>query len=257
LQSIYRSLGGIGAWPGLAHGVVGMRFTGAFQDCSADLVEQWRSQVAEGVSDRDAFFAAVRGRLRANMIMAVTDTSADDPLEFQVSFVHRFSLPSGIIRGVDPQEDQRFSQFGDQDYLRTCVIPAYLSVIEMRRPVIDQVKGKLFGFRILYDRIILPEPGSRGRVGWCLSLTETRFALPIPDCDPCLDYEDIKVLQLLREGESAKEIGERCGFSKRTIEGRIERLRRRFGARNVAHLIALSLSHACESRQASDGSATV
>lgn len=223
-----------------------MRFTGAFQDCSADLLDAWLKQTAEDRADPDALAAVLEGRLKSNMILSWTDTSSDNPMDFHVTFLHRFSLPSKILSIGDPQRDQKFSEFRDQDYLHSSVIPVYRSVIETRKPHLDQVSAKLLGFRILYDRVIVPEPRKEGRARWCMSLTETRFALPVPLRDPQLDHEDVKVLQLLREGDSAKEIAEKSGFSRRTIEGRIERLKRRFGARNIAHLISMSISHACD-----------
>lgn len=198
----------------------------------------------DGVSDATDLARAVQGRLKPNMILSVTDVQSDNPLEFQVCFLHKFKVPSGIVAGADHQRDQKFSDFTDQAYLHSSVIPAYRAVVEARQPQFDRVSGRLLGFRILYDRLVMPEPRREGRIRWCMSLTETRFALPLPFKDPGIDDEDVKVLQLLREGDSAKEIAEKAGFSRRTIEGRIERLKRRFGARNIAHLVALSISHA-------------
>jgi DNA-binding CsgD family transcriptional regulator len=226
-----------------------MRFSGVFHDCVADLLGAWRSGCLDGEVDPDELVRLVRPRLRYNMILARTDTSSENPMDFHVTFLHRFSIPSMIIGMKDVQADQRFSDFRDQEYLHSSVIPAYRKVVESSEPLVDQVSTRLLGFRILYDRIILPEVRRDGRCGWCLSLTETRFALPIPPQDPDLDIEDVRVLQLLREGDSAKEIAEKSGHSPRTIEGRIERLKRRFGARNVTHLIALSISHACDAER--------
>jgi DNA-binding CsgD family transcriptional regulator len=221
-----------------------MKFTGAFQNCSADLLDAWRDQSANGRGDADKLAATLNGRLKSNMILSRTDTTPENPMDFHVTFLHRFQLPSRILGMGDPQRDQKFSEFRDQAYLHSSVIPVYRSVVSSRRAHIDQVSTRLLGFRILYDRVIVPEPRSEGRARWCMSLTETRFVLPLPHADPQIDHEDVKVLQLLREGDSAKEIAEKSGFSRRTIEGRIERLKKRFGARNVAHLITMSISHA-------------
>lgn len=223
-----------------------MKFTGAFQECSADLLDAWREQLVGGGGDPAALRAVLSGRLKSNMILSKTDTTSENPMDFHVAFLHRFELPSKILKVGDLQRDQKFSEFRDQAYLHSSVIPAYRSVIASRRPLFDQVSAKLLGFRILYDRVILPEPRREGRIRWCMTLTETRFALHVPLRDPQIDHEDVKVLQLLREGDSAKEIAEKAGFSRRTIEGRIERLKKRFGARNVAHLITMSISHACD-----------
>lgn len=230
-----------------------MKFTGIFQDCAADILDVWGRQLVAGVGDPEDIHRRINKRLRANMILSVTDTTPDDPSDYRVRFLHRFSIPSKIIAVEDPQRDQAFSEFSDQEYLRRSVIPAYARAIEGREPSFDQVTGRVLGFRILYDRLILPEPRRHGRVRWCMSLTETRFALQLPFRDPGLDDEDVKVLQLLREGDSAREIAEKLGLSRRTIEGRVERLKKRFKARNVAHLITLSISHACDAEMGSAG----
>ncbi|NTF17023.1 helix-turn-helix transcriptional regulator [Agrobacterium rubi] len=223
-----------------------MRFTGVFQDCAADIIDVWRHQFMDGTADPAEMAAVLSGRLKANMILSVTETVSADPMDFKVRFLHRFSLPSGILTGGDQQKDQKFSEFRDQAYLHSNVIPTYRTVLEMRQPHIDQVSARLLGFRVLYDRILLPEPRREGRPRWCMSLTETRFALPLPRRDPKIVDDDVRVLQLLREGDSAKEISEKLSLSRRTIEGRIERLKKRFGARNMAHLIVMSISHAAD-----------
>jgi DNA-binding HTH domain-containing proteins len=218
--------------------------TDAFKNCASALLQAWEEEAASGNSDSEALIASLHGRLTANMVLVKTDTSSKRPADFMMQFLHRYNMPSAILEGGDPQRDQKFSEFRDQGYLYSTVVPIYRSVIASRKPYADRVTTKLTGYHILFDRLLVPEPVAECRPRWCLSLSEIRCILPVPHGYPEMDIEDIKVLQLLREGDSARDIGEKIGCSRRTVEGRIERLRKRFGARNVAHLIAMSVTHA-------------
>lgn len=228
-----------------------MKLSG-FHDAADRLVSQWAALVATGRLDPRILSATVRERLRPNMILALTDTRPENPMDYYVTFLHRYGIPSGILKvlGVgDLQRDQRLGEFRDQQYLHRCVIGHYRAIIETQKPVVDRVSSTMFGFRILYDRVVLPHVNPGGRSEWCLSLTETRLVLPLPGGNPRLDAQDIRVLQLLHEGSSAKEIGECTGLSPRTVEHRIDRLKKKFEARNIAHLVALSITYACGDRE--------
>lgn len=224
-----------------------MRFSG-FHDVADRLINHWTALSAANRLDPRVLSATVRERLRPNMILSLTDIRPDDPMDFHVKFLHRYAIPSGILKvlGVgEVQCDQYLRDFKDQEYLRKSVISQYCEVREAQRPRMDQVSSTMFGFKILYDRVLLPQVNPSGRSEWCLSLTETRLVLPLPGHNPKLDAHDLRVLQLLHEGGSAKEIGESTGLSPRTVEHRIDRLKKKFEARNIAHLVALSITYAC------------
>lgn len=224
-----------------------MKFTGEFEDSAQTLLNLWRKQRAAGRTDHQKLAASISRNVRANMILTLTDTRSDDPMDFYITFLHRYSIPSAILKVVaDVQRDQKFSEFKDQDYLNSAVIGPYQATTQSQNPLIDTVLTKIMGFKVLYDRIVVPHINPAGRSDWVMSLTETRLVLPVPEKDPDIDPEDVRILQLLREGETAKEIATYSGNSPRTIEHRIERLKKRFGARNIPHLVSLSISHAYE-----------
>jgi len=56
-----------------------------------------------------------------------------------------------------------------------------------------------------------------------------------------LNERDIETISYLAAGYGAKEIAREFNLSPRTVEHRIETLKRRLGARNVTHLIAMVL----------------
>ena len=57
-----------------------------------------------------------------------------------------------------------------------------------------------------------------------------------------MDLTDEGIVQLLIEGHTAKEIAEMLELSPRSIEHRVEKLKTRFEARNLVHLVAKIVS---------------
>lgn len=100
----------------------------------------------------------------------------------------------------------------------------------------------ILDMHVAYGRIILPQKNSAGRSSWCISLIDVRFLLPMGPRVDGLDDTDLGIVQLLAEGASTREIADIMSLSARTIEHRIERLKSAFGARNIAHLVGLSIS---------------
>jgi DNA-binding CsgD family transcriptional regulator len=58
-----------------------------------------------------------------------------------------------------------------------------------------------------------------------------------------LSQTEGEVLALLAFGWTAAEIGDHLGFSGRSVERHIERLRYRLGAKNIPHLIASAFAN--------------
>lgn len=59
--------------------------------------------------------------------------------------------------------------------------------------------------------------------------------------DLALKKREIETVSYLASGYGAKEIARALNVSPRTVEHRIEALKRRLGARNVTHLVAIVL----------------
>lgn len=51
----------------------------------------------------------------------------------------------------------------------------------------------------------------------------------------------IEILQLLADGFTADEIGQRIGYSPHTVKGHVEDMRATLRARNRSHLVALAM----------------
>ena len=52
-----------------------------------------------------------------------------------------------------------------------------------------------------------------------------------------LDDVDLQIVRLLAKGNSIKEIGKLVFRSPRTVENRVQGLKKAFGARNITHLV--------------------
>lgn len=124
----------------------------------------------------------------------------------------------------------------NKSFVDDAIIPTYSRAVEAGRPAIDFVRTKLLGVRVGYERLIIPQKVD-GKPGWCISLTEGRFLTPALK-EAKTDIVDDNIIQLLIEGQTAKEIAVLINLSPRTIEHRIDKLKERFDAKNLVHLVA-------------------
>lgn len=214
-----------------------MKQPAAFKLISRLMTDAWIYS-PNGYRDAAGIYARILEMLRPNMILAVVDTRASDPYDFALDVIHRYKVPTGMSAMRHLQEVRTLS---DHQHLRRFMIPAYVKVIESRRPETDRIVTSILGMVIIYDRLILPQKNPSGRSDWCLVLIDVKFLLP-PTPKTALADVDLGILQLLAEGATIKEIAEASHRSDRTIHHRIERLKARFGARNLAHLVGLFIS---------------
>ncbi|MGG6893766.1 LuxR C-terminal-related transcriptional regulator [Rhizobium sp. BR 315] len=175
------------------------------------------------------------------MMLAVVDTRADDPSEFILDIIHRYKVPTKFLTMQHLQETRKLSDFPDQRHLRRIMIPAYIRATAHRRPQADRIAATVLDMNMVYDRLILPQRNPESRSEWCIVLMEVKFVLPTVS-KPVAANVDLGILQLLAEGATIREIAEASYRSERTIHHRIERLKTRFGAENLAHLVAISIS---------------
>lgn len=210
------------------------RIMSSFNTVCHDLIDAWLQSDASTAPE--AIYAPVLGNLTIKMALSVVSTAADDPYDWQFRRIRDFGFKS-------PQLDRMKGEFPDallrdlnRGFIEDAIIPAYRAALAARRPTIDMVRTRLLGIRIGYERLILPQK-SQGRPGCCISLAEGRFFMP-PAQEARTDTTDDNIIQLLIEGHIAKEIAELLNLSPRTIEHRVDRLKERFEARNLVHLVA-------------------
>lgn len=218
-----------------------MRRPETFKQISRLLMDSWISS-PDGLADPKGIYGPFNGMLGANMMSLVIDTRSKNPEEFHLDFVKDYTLPTGLTDMSLLQHPRSFIDFPDQRYLQRIVVPAYTDAVERQRPVIGSIVTNILDMHVAYDRFILPQKNSVGRSSWCIGLLDIRFLLPTGPRTDGLDDADLVILQLLAEGASTREVAAAANLSARTIEHRIERLKSRFRARNIAQLVVLAIS---------------
>ncbi|WFU04516.1 helix-turn-helix transcriptional regulator (plasmid) [Rhizobium sp. CB3171] len=218
-----------------------MRPQATFKQISRSLMDLWISS-PDGIPSPKDIYDPFSDLLRPNMVLVVVDVRPTNPLDFRIDIIHGYCLPSGLPDICSMQQSRSFSDFPDARYLREIMIPAYVGAVQRQRPMMRRVVARILDTIINYDRIVLPQKNSSARSEWCIGLLDVHFLLPATSRDQSLDHVGLGILQLLTEGKSTREIGSELNLSHRTIEHRIDHLKSSFRARNIPHLVALSIA---------------
>jgi DNA-binding transcriptional ArsR family regulator len=171
------------------------------------------------------------------MRLSVIDITPAEPKEWVLKAVRQTHVSSRILDLNGLFGGGKLGAIRDQDYINTSVLPVYAKAISARQPLIDTVEAKLLGIRVVYDRIILPEKADKPR--WLVVCTNGRFMAGAPTQGLEVDGTDQSILTALIEGMTAKEIAAEIGLSHRTVEHRLERVKKQMGARSLPHLAAM------------------
>jgi DNA-binding CsgD family transcriptional regulator len=206
-----------------------------FNTISRTLLDNWLSMADPQPDD---IYRDVVDKMSVRMRLTVIDVGAEKPEDWVLRPVRQTRLSTRILNLNALFKAGSFADFKDQEYLNTSVIPQYLAVLDRRQPIIDTVATKLLGIKIAYDRILLPEK-AKGRPSWIVTCTYGRFMASTATESPNIDNVDEAILLHVMAGESAKEIAVHMNLSPRTVEHRLERLRKQLGARSLPHLITM------------------
>ncbi|AQS62598.1 hypothetical protein AGRHK599_LOCUS278 [Rhizobium rhizogenes] len=206
-------------------------------------MDAWISAGAD-TDGADIICASVADYLAPDMILTVTGTAATDPLDWTLSLIRGYEVPSGLADILPAGTDLPFRHLLDRQFTLGTMVAGRQRAIAQARPEIESVDGCLSNVRMFGDRIILPSRNTGRHGSWCVSLVRIRCLLPTTKPAPEPDIAELAILQLLREGYTARDIGVRIGLSPRTVEHKLEKLKAAFGARSVAHLATLSIASA-------------
>ncbi|KAA0695419.1 LuxR family transcriptional regulator [Neorhizobium sp. P12A] len=217
-----------------------MKPSATFKQISQLLMDSWISGADGGHPEE--VYGPVDDLLRPHMALLVVDTSSVASDSFRMDFIKRYELPTGFESMKRLQQPFSFADFPDRRFLCEVVAPANVAAAERQHPVIDYVAATVLDVWMAYDRLVLPQKNSVARSNWCISLIGIHILLPAKARVQGLDDSDLAILQLLAEGMLVKEIGNAMNLSPRTIEHRVERLKSAFGARNIPHLVSLSIA---------------
>ena len=205
------------------------------------MLDRWLSTSAENAVEPQVVFAPVLDKLSIKMRLTVLRLTGDDPLLWEMKAVRHSGFTSRVLNINQLFADCRIGDFKDRRYMEEAVIPRLQEVARTQQPRMELVKTKLMGLSLGYDRILLPQKNTNGSE-WVISSSCARFLLTRPRQEADLDVDDEAITQLLIEGSTAKEIATALGFSHRTIEHRLSRMKDRMGARNTVHLVAMLMA---------------
>lgn len=206
----------------------------AFGSISRQIIDRW---VETPEVDRPEFlYSDIVDKIGIKSALNLINTEPESPLDWVYRSIKGYGFKTRIFDLGRYFPEGKLSQL-QPSYMQESIIPAFSAVLQTKRPSIDRVKTRIAGVRIGYDRLIVPQKGE-GKPRWCLTFTEGRFMFSFPQDEPRMDLVDDGIVQLLIEGMTAREISEMLNVSRRTVEHRIERMKDRFGARNLVHLVA-------------------
>lgn len=220
-----------------------------FNSLSQTLIDAWLMS-DEATNPKD-IYATILSSLTVKMALSVVTTVADDPYDWRFRRVKEFGFRSHLLNQMKHQFPDAALRDLNQGFIDDAIIAPYSRALEVKRPAIELVRTKLLGIRIGYERLILPQKCD-GKPGWCISLVEGRFFIS-PMREAKTDITDDNIIQLLIEGQSTKEIAEFLHLSPRTIEHRIDRLKNRFEAKNLVHLVAKLVATQIDRREKESG----
>lgn len=218
-----------------------MRKDTPFAVTSRQLMDAWLQTDADSPALPSDIYQAILARLTIKTRLTVLWINGDDPMAWPIEAIRNYGFVSRVLDVKKLLPDGPLGNVKDKVYLERAVIPQVWEAVETQQPKIELVKAKFFGVHVGYDRIMLPQKNPV-RPDWVISCTFAQFLLNPPAGEASLDISDEAIVQLLIEGATAKEIATSLGASHRTIEHRLEKMKQRFGARNVVHLIAMLIS---------------
>ncbi len=186
-----------------------------YAHASQSLLDSWISRNTDATAAQ--IFGSNLDLLGANVVLALADNDG-----------------CRIVRGYEVHgEPSSVAGSLILDFLSS----RYLEALRRGRALSSKEIVVRGGLLISFHATLLPD-----KMGaWCIGLFGIHVVLRASQPTADVDGVDHAILQLLYGGASGKEIGIAVGLSYRTIEHRIERLKRIFEARTIAQLVALSI----------------
>lgn len=226
--------------PHYVHSNAHMQKDTPFAVTSRQLLDAWlRTDAETAAQPGDVYRDALDG-LTIKTRLTIFRITGDEPMAWHIRAVRDYGFVSSLLNFAKLLPDGPLGAIADRRYLERDVVPQIREVIRTGQPKIELVKAKFFGFNVGYDRVLLPQK-AQGRPAWVISCTYARFLLGSLAHDGVPDIADEAIIQLLSEGETAKEIALALDMSPRTVEHRLEKMKQKFGAKNIVHLVSMFL----------------
>lgn len=218
-----------------------MKKNTSFAVTSRQLMDAWLRTDAESPATPGNVYRDALEGLTIKTRLTIFWINGEDPLAWDIEAVRNYGFISHVLNLKKLIPDGPLGKVKDRAYLERAVISQVREAIETQQPKIEFVKAKFFGINVGYDRVMLPQK-TLGRPAWVISCTYAQFLLNAFASEAGLDIADEAIMQLLIEGATAKEIAAALDFSHRTVEHRLERMKQRFGAKNIVQLTAMFIA---------------
>ena len=134
----------------------------------------------------------------------------------------------------------RVFESSNPEFVQRYLIPQYTRAAARRQPVIDKVCTSVDGFAIQFDRIVLPDKTGKPPA-WLLCFRYVSFLAKMSENEVEFDHVDESIVTLCCLGGTAREIAAELNISPRTVEHRLERLKKKTGSKTLAGLVSYFL----------------
>lgn len=204
-----------------------------FPDLARRLTDAWLDNAGKLSVSPDAIWRSVKDFLKVNMTLIVVDMAKAAP-NWHMDFIQRYGIPTGLIDAKGLQNAGSLRDISRAPLLEQHIIGVCQKAITDGRPIIGKIDRVIQDARIVASGIVVPDPTAKKT--WCVILGEVHSISAVVR-DARFDDIDLSIVQLLREGLSAREIGHVIELSPRTVEHRIERMKARAGVKSIVPLL--------------------
>lgn len=204
-----------------------------FPDLARRLTDAWLENSGGLSVSPDAIWRSVKGLLKVNMALIVVDM-VNAPPNWHMDFIQRYGIPTSLIDAKGLQNAGGLRDFSRVPLLEQHIVGVCQKAISDGRPTIGKIDHVIQDARVVASGIVVPDPTAKKT--WCVILGEVHSISAVVR-DARFDDIDLSIVQLLREGLSAREIGHVIELSPRTVEHRIERMKARADVKSIVPLL--------------------
>lgn len=205
----------------------------SFDELVRRMMDAWLSHSGSSAS-AETLCRSVSDFLGINMLLAVIDTKSVEALDWHVHFIRRYAVPTTLFAASELQQDRSLREFPDPAIVNKHVIHVCQRAIANRKSVNEKIDVTVRDVRVVGSWLVIPDQSEAA--SWCIALAEVH-SLSAIGLDVRFDDIDLAILQLLREGLPAREVGQMLELSHRTVEHRIEKMKARAGIRSIIPLL--------------------
>lgn len=206
----------------------------SFTDLARRLTDAWLASSGEPETSA-VICCSVKDLLKINMVLISIEMAAT-PANWRVEFVKKYGIPTRLIDSDHLQNSGPLGNSPDMGLLKSALVEVCQKVMTTGRPLTGRIDQTIDNARLAASGIILPDP--TGGNAWCVIFGEVHSITTVPR-DTRFDDVDVSILQLLREGMSARGIGSVLELSPRTVGHRIEKIKAKVGVTSITALTAL------------------